>query len=391
MISVDEAQTRVLSLCRPLPAQILPLRLALGRHLAMPVAARMTQPPFDASAMDGYALPVAPLAGARFDVVGEAAAGRGHPGVLLPNTAIRIFTGAPVPQGTSHVVIQEDVTRTADQITIGPNPDPARNIRPRGQDFTESQVFAPKRLGPADLGLLAAMNIAEVPVHRRPVIALLSTGNELVPPGADPGPDQIIGSSAYALAALAETAGATPRLLPIARDDLAHVSAALDLAQDADLIVTLGGASVGDHDLIGRHAADLGLTLDFWKIALRPGKPMMAGRRGPVPVLGLPGNPVSAYVCAVLFLLPMIRAMQGDPAPLPPFQTAQLATDLPVNGPRRHYLRASHSPETGRILPAASQDSALTSVLAQANALLVHPEFSGPCRAGDTVAFLPLP
>ncbi len=391
MISVEEALAQVLHLCAPLPTEILPLRRALGRRLAAPVAARLTQPPFEAAAMDGYALPVPALPGARFDIIGQAAAGRGFDGTVGAGQAVRIFTGAPLPAGATHIVIQEDARREADQLFIGANPDSARHIRPRGQDFTLGQVFAPKVLCPADLGLLAAMNLSEVAVHRRPEVAFLSTGDELVAAGQSPGPDQIIASSALALAALAQTLGAKTRILPIARDNLDHLRAALDLTGGADLIVTLGGASLGDHDLIGRHAADLGLDLAFWKIALRPGKPMMAGRRGGVPLLGLPGNPVSAYVCAVLFMLPMLRAMQGDPRPAPRPMRSSLAQDLPACGIRRHYMRAIHDPQSGLITPQGSQDSALTWVLAQSNALLIHPENAAPMKAGEGVDYLPLP
>ncbi len=391
MITVEAALVQVLALCRALPTDVIPLRQALGRRLSEPVTARLTQPPFDASAMDGYAIPTAPHPGATFTVIGEATAGRAFATALAPGQALRIFTGAPVPQGATHVVIQEDVTRSADQITIGPNPDTARHIRPRGQDFALGQTLAPKRLGPADLGLLAAMNLASVPVHRRPVVAILSTGDELVPPGGAPGPDQIIASSALALAALAQSVGAVARILPITADSLPHLRATLELTDGADLIVTTGGASVGDHDLISRHATDLGLDLSFWKIALRPGKPMMAGRWQGVPLLGLPGNPVSAYVCAVLFLLPMLRAMQGDPQPVTAPLMARLTADLPGNGPRRHYMRAILDAATGQITAQPSQDSALTLILAQSNALLIRPEQDAPQRAGDLVPFLPLP
>ena len=391
MISVEAALAQVLALCPALPTETLALRAALGRRLSEPVTARLTQPPFDASAMDGYAIPTMPQPGANFTVVGEASAGVAYGAVLAPGQAVRIFTGAPVPQGATNVVIQEDVTRDDGRITIGPNPDSARHIRPRGQDFALGQTVTPKRLGPADLGLLAAMNLATVPVHRRPVVAVLSTGDELVPPGRTPGPDQIIASSALALAALAETAGAVTRILPIAADTLPHLRATLELTQGADLIVTTGGASVGDHDLISRHATDLGLDLSFWKIALRPGKPMMAGRWQDVPLLGLPGNPVSAYVCAVLFLLPMLRAMQGDPQPVAAPLMARLTADLPANGPRRHYMRANFDTATGRITAQPSQDSALTLILAQSNALLIRPENDAERHAGDVVPFLPLP
>ncbi len=391
MISVEDALTHVLGLCPPLETESLPLRDALGRRLSQSVAAGLTQPPFDAAAMDGYAIASLPRPGDTYRLVGEAAAGRAFERSLAPGEALRIFTGAPVPQGASHVVIQEDVTRSGTQITIGPTADQSRNIRPRGQDFAQGHRFGPKRIGPADIGLLAAMNVAMVPVHRRPVVAFLSTGDELVALGQLPGPDQIIASSAMALAALAQSQGAKVRILPIARDNLDHLKAALELSEGADLVVTLGGASVGEHDLIGRHAGDLGLTLDFWKIALRPGKPMMAGRRGQTTFLGLPGNPVSAYVCAVLFLLPMLRAFQGDPDPIAKPKMARVTTALATTGPRRHFMRAYHAEDSGEITPQASQDSALTMVLALSNALLIRPEGAGPARAGDQVPFLPLP
>lgn len=391
MISVEVALAHVLGLCTALPSEIIPLRSALGRRLSQPVIAQITQPPFDVSAMDGYAITGPATPGAQHVIVGEAAAGRAFAGQIAPGQAVRIFTGAPLPQGATHVAIQEDVTRDDDHITIGPNPDSARHIRPRGQDFAFGQSFAAKRLGPADLGLLAAMNIAQVPVFRRPVVAILSTGDELVEPGQSPGPDQIIASSALALAALIEQSGGAARILPIAPDRLDALRAMLELTEGADLIVTLGGASVGDHDLIGRHAGDLGLDLAFWKIALRPGKPMMAGRRGQTPLLGLPGNPVSAYVCAVLFLLPMLRALQGDPAPVSPPQMAVAGCDLAPNGPRRHFMRAVFAAETGAITPLPSQDSALTLALATANALLIRPEGDGPIKAGSPVPYLPLP
>lgn len=391
MISVEEALASVLRLAAPLPAETVPLRAALGRRLASPVAARLTQPPFDASAMDGYALAGDPGAGECFTVIGQAAAGTAFDGTLQAGQAVRIFTGAPVPKGATRVVIQEDVTAQGATITIGPKADTARHIRPAGQDFAQGTVFAPKLLSPGDMGLLAAMNIAELPVVRRPVVAILSTGDELVMPGQTPGPAQIIASSAIALAALAESTGARARILPIAGDRLESLRVVLDLAAGADVIVTLGGASVGDHDLIGRHAADLGLTLDFWKIALRPGKPMMAGTRAGTPLLGLPGNPVSAYVCAVLFLLPLLRHLQGDPAPEPKVHLAPTTTALAANGPRRHFMRAAIDDDTGQITVHSAQDSALTSVLALSNALLVRPESDPAREPGDRVPFLRLP
>jgi molybdopterin molybdotransferase len=244
-------------------------------------------------------------------------------------------------------------------------------------------------LRPADLAVLAAMNIADVRCARQPVVAIIATGDELVMPGEDPRPDQIVASNGFALKAMVEAEGGVARLLPIARDNELSLATVLGLAEGADLIVTIGGASVGDHDLVGRIA---GLEHSFWKLALRPGKPLMSGRLNGVPMLGLPGNPVSAIVCGHLFLLPMVRAMLGDPAPEPRSLQARLAVDLPQNGPRAHYMRARLSPGAGmpEITPFDRQDSALLSILGQADALLIRPILDGPRGSGTTVDYLPL-
>ncbi|RYI15982.1 MAG: molybdopterin molybdenumtransferase MoeA, partial [Acetobacteraceae bacterium] len=276
-----------------------------------------------------------------------------------------------------------------DRVILKEGTDGATNIRPLGQDFRAGDNLSPRRLRPNDLALLAAMNIPVVQATRRPIAALIATGDELVMPGEDPRPDQIIASNSFALKAMVEAEGGLARLLPIARDTAAELSTVLDLAEGADLIVTIGGASVGDHDLVGKAA---GLDHSFWKIAMRPGKPLMAGRLNGVPMLGLPGNPVSAIVCGHLFLLPMIRAMLGRPNPGPQPRAARLATDLPANGPRAHYMRARLTPTDGRpdITPFDRQDSALLSILGQADALLIRPVDAPACRAGDTVSYLPL-
>lgn len=383
MISVDEALARCLALVTPLSSEVIALRHGAGRMMAAPVTARLTQPPFDASAMDGYAL--GSLAGT-YQLIGEAAAGHAFDGHLAPNQAIRIFTGAPVPAGAVTVTMQEEVIRDGDQITVA-NPAMGANIRPKGQDFTAGDSLAPRPLRPADLALLAAMNIPEIAVHRRPVVAIIATGDELVMPGADPRPDQIIASNSFALAAMVESAGGIARMLPIARDDKDALKYVFSLATGADLIVTIGGASVGDHDLVGAVAADLGLERAFWQIAMRPGKPLMAGRVMGSAMLGLPGNPVSAIVCAHLFMIPMLRALQGLP-PLPPPLTARLGADVAPTGPRAHYMRA-HLVE-GVITPFARQDSALLSVLTTANALLIRPLGDQARAAGDQVSYLPL-
>ena len=389
MISVEEALHRCLALATPLPAETVPLAQAAGRWMTVPAVARRDQPPFPASAMDGYAVKGDPKTGDSFAVIGEAGAGHAFDGTVGPGQAVRIFTGAPVPDGATRVVIQEDVSRDGDRITVKSGADAGPHIRPLGQDFREGESLSPRRLRPNDLALLAAMNIPAIAATRKPVVALVATGDELVMPGEDPAPDQIIASNSFALKAMIEAEGGEARLLPIARDNEAELLTVLGLAESADLIVTIGGASVGDHDLVGRVA---GLEHSFWKLALRPGKPLMAGRLNGVPMLGLPGNPVSAIVCGHLFLLPMVRAMLGDPAPAPQPRQARLSVDLPANGPRAHYMRARLTPGDGlpEIAPFDRQDSALLSILGQADALLIRPVDAPPCRAGDTVPYLPL-
>lgn len=392
MISVEEALARVLALATPLAAETVPLAEAAGRWMCAPATARRDQPPFAASAMDGYAVAGDPQAGESFAVIGEAGAGHGFAGTLAAGQALRIFTGAPVPDGATRVIIQEDVTTTGDRITLNVAAGSNANIRPIGNDFRIGDTLSPRLLRPSDLALLAAMNIPQVPVTRRPAVALIATGDELVMPGETPGPDQIIASNSFALKAMAEAAGAEARLLPIARDTEADLRTVFDLAADADLIVTIGGASVGDHDLVGRVAQSLGLERAFYKIAMRPGKPLMAGRLRGVPMLGLPGNPVSAIVCGYLFLLPLIRAMLGDPAPAPRTRRAVLSEPVGPTGPRTHYMRATVVPGSGvpQITPFTRQDSALLSVLTQSNALLIRPLGDGARAAGEEVDYLPL-
>lgn len=392
MLTVEEALSKLFALCPVLPAETVPLRKAAGRVLVEDVVARLTQPPFAASAMDGYAIREADHAtGKRLAVIGEAAAGRGFAGRVGAGQAVRIFTGAPVPEGAERVVLQEDVTREGNEITLGGKLEAGANIRPAGQDFRlGNRIAAPRRLRPADLGLAAAMNVAELCVARRPVVALIATGDELVMPGEEPGPDQIVASNSFALAAMAEAEGAEVRLLPIARDNEESLRYTFSLAADADLIVTIGGASVGDHDIVGKVAGDLGLDRAFWRIAMRPGKPLMAGKIGRSVMLGLPGNPVSSIVCAHLFMLPMIRAMQGLPARAAMRLRARLAAPVAANGPREHYMRARLRPGAGlpEILPFDRQDSALLSILSEADALLVRPIGDGPRPAGEEVEYI---
>lgn len=389
MISVEVALTRCLALVAPLPPQTVPLAEAAGRWMCAPAVATRDQPPFAASAMDGYAVQGNPGPDDNFLVIGEAGAGHAFTGQVGPGQAVRIFTGAPVPEGATRVIIQEDVVRLDDRILLKDGLDTATHIRPLGQDFHAGDSLSPRRLRANDLALLAAMNIPAVQATRKPVVAIIATGDELVMPGEDPRPDQIIASNSFALKAMVEAEGGQARLLPIARDTAEELATVLDLAAGADLIVTIGGASVGDHDLVGKTA---GLEHSFWKLALRPGKPLMAGRLNGVPMLGLPGNPVSAIVCGHLFLLPMIRAMLGQPDPAPTPRKARLTVDLPPNGPRAHYMRARLTQSGGMpdIAPFDRQDSALLSILGQADALLIRPIDAPACRAGDTVDYLPL-
>ena len=388
MISVDDALDLVLALGTPLETETVPLRHAAGRVLAQSVAARRDQPPFAASAMDGYAIKsVEADLHVQLKVIGEAAAGHRFQGSVGAGQAVRIFTGAPVPDGADFVVIQEDVERKGDLITLSTDPERNPNIRPAGTDFIKgTELSAPRRLTAQDVALLASMNIAEVPVSRKPVVALISTGDELVLPGQEPGPDQIIASNTFGLAAMLDRIGAHPRILPIARDTEAALKATFALAEDADLIVTIGGASVGDHDLVGDVAESLGMERAFYKIAMRPGKPLMAGRMGHAAMIGLPGNPVSAMVCGHVFIAPLIAKMQGlgDTRPAP--QTATLIEPIPENGPRAHYMRAIV--EGGRVTVFDRQDSSLLTVLSQANALVIRPPHDPALPAGADISFI---
>lgn len=390
MISVAQALDHLFALADTLPVEHVPLRAAAGRVLAMDVTTQRTQPPFAASSMDGYALKgVEADLHAQFKVVGASAAGHRWTGALKPGQCVRIFTGAPVPDGADKVVIQEDVSRSGDMISITSEPGEKDNIRPAGVDFAAGMVMtAPRVLTAGDIALLASMNIADIPVRRAPVVALISTGDELVVPGEAPGPDQIIASNTYGLAALLEQIGAIPRILPIARDTDLSLRTVFALTSGADLIVTIGGASVGDHDLVASVAGDLGMDQAFYKVAMRPGKPLMAGRLNGVAMVGLPGNPVSAMICGTVFLTPMIRAMQGLGHTPMARQQMPLGSDLPANGPREHYMRACI--KTGRVHDAGAQDSSLLSVLARADALIVRAPNDDARSPGDLVDVIPL-
>ena len=395
LLAVDEALARLLDGVAPLASESVPLEAAHGRVLAEPIAARLTQPPFDASAMDGYAVRAvdAAVAGSKLTVVGESAAGRGYSGSVGPGQAIRIFTGAATPAGADAVVIQEDTARDGATVILTQATCLGENIRVRGKDFAVGQPLLPAghRLTARDLMLAASSGHGALPVRRRPRVAILATGDELVPPGAAPGPDQIVSSIPIGLASMIASAGGDAVPLGIARDTLADLDTKIAAAAGADILVTIGGASVGDHDLVQKALAARDLNLAFWRVAMRPGKPLMYGKLGEQRVLGLPGNPVSATLCAQIFLLPLIRALQGA-EPRVALTAGVLASPLPANGPRQHYIRARivtpGSPPTVEPLP--SQDSSLVATLARADCLIVQPAHGPELAAGETVQLLPL-
>lgn len=384
LLSVADAQARLLDGVVALAAETLPLREAVGGVLAEDVVARLTQPPFAASAMDGYAIRWPDRAGP-WRVIGEAAAGRGFAGRVGAGEAARIFTGAPLPEGADTVVVQEEVAREGDTARLtgeGP-PREGAHIRPAGLDFTVGAVVgqAGQPVTPARAGLLAAAGHGEVAVHHRPRVVLLATGDELVPPGTVPQADQIVSSNGVMLAGLLRAYDIIDGgIVPDTREALA---AAIQSA-DADVLVTIGGASVGDHDLVVPVLQDLGAEIGFWKVALRPGKPMLSGRLGAMRIVGLPGNPVSAYVCAFLFVVPLLRALMGERDVLPPLFAASLGAALPANGPRQDYLRCVATP--GPVVTAANrQDSAMLGLLAGSNALIVRLPYAPAADAGETV------
>jgi molybdopterin molybdotransferase len=392
LISVDEALARILDGVTPTEPETISILDAADRVLAEDVAAKLTQPPFTASAMDGYAIKAADLASipARLKVVGSSAAGRGHRGRLAAREAVRIFTGAPLPEGADTVVIQENTERDGDDVIVREPAKPMANVRARGADFTQGQILLRKgrSLDAHALTLAAAMGHDTLAVRRKPVVAMLATGDELVPPGTTPGPNQIVSSNPIGLAAIVTKAGGMPRLLGIAKDAEAVIQAKIAEAAGADVLVTIGGASVGDHDLVAPALTARGMKLDFWKVALRPGKPLLYGRLENSRVLGLPGNPVSALICARVFLVPLIRALLGSTAPLRKRETARLVGRLETNGPRLHFMRATlgrtaDGELTVEALP--SQDSSLLSALAAADCLIVRPPDAPAASAGSEV------
>lgn len=394
LLPVADALSQVLAGVRQaLPAETVPLAEAHGRRLAADLAAMRTQPPAPLSAMDGYALRRADIetVPATLTLIGSSAAGHGFSGKVGPGETVRIFTGAPLPEGTDTIVIQEDTEVDGERITMKESEPLGRHVRVAGLDFKKGDVLLKKgrRLGPAELALAAAMNHAVVEVARKPLVALLATGDELVPPGVEPGPDQIVASNNFAVAAYVEKAGGAVLDLGIARDNFPEIEAAIRRARNAgaDVLVTLGGASVGEHDLVQQALKNEGMDLGFWRIAMRPGKPLMHGAIGDMRVLGLPGNPVSAIVCAILFLVPLVKALTGDvEAASDGTIPARLGADMGKNDTRQDYVRAriaGLNDGNPVATPFSRQDSSMLGVLAESQGLIVRPPFAEPAKAGD--------
>ncbi|MFH1796151.1 MAG: gephyrin-like molybdotransferase Glp [Pseudomonadota bacterium] len=390
LMPVPEALTRLLDGAAPLSGETVTIDKAAWRVLASDIAALRTQPPFDASAMDGYAVRATDVASApvSLKIIGEAPAGKGFKGQVGPGEAVRIFTGAPVPQGADAVLIQENARAVSPVEVEALEPVAVlRNIRRAGLDFRKDEPLleAGRILDAAALSLAAAANHATLSVVRRPIVAILATGDELLPPGSETGPDQIIASNAYGVAAIVERTGGVPLDLGIVRDDRTAIDAAVRRAIDAgaDIIVTLGGASVGDHDLVREVLTSAGMSLDFWKIAMRPGKPLMFGRLGEVRVLGLPGNPVASLVCSHLFVAPLVARLAGRPYAVD-LRDAVLGVGMNGNDQREDYVRARAEWRDGQLvaLPFAVQDSSMLRTLAEANVLIVRPPFAPAAPAG---------
>jgi molybdopterin molybdotransferase len=396
LLSVAEALARVTQGLEPLESERVKLEQARGRVLAEDIAAHLTQPPFDASAMDGYAVRAADVAvlPATLRLIGEALAGRGFDGEVKQGEAVRIFTGAPVPKGADTVAIQENTEVAPGVVTVN-DAAPRRHIRPRGQDFTKGEVLlrAGTRLGPRELMLAAAMNHAELPVRRKPKVAILATGDEVVPPGTALDRDQIVSSVPAGLAALIEAQGGEPMSLGIAQDSAESIVTLAGTGSAADILVTVGGASVGERDLVSAALRSEGMELDFWKIAMRPGKPLLYGRLGNQRVLGVPGNPVAALICGLVFLVPMLHRLLGLREGARGPHEAVLGQALEANGPREHYMRAASTwrPNGERLVtPLAAQDSALMADFARADCLIVRPPDAPALAAGERVTIIQL-
>lgn len=386
MIALEEAQRRLLALAKPVPAETIPLHAAAGRYAAADILAQRTQPVRDLSAMDGYAVRFADGPGP-WRLIGQSAAGAAFSGALGPGDTVRIFTGAPLPQGADTVIMQEDMRAEGDIIRLAAPLDlvAGRHVRKAGEDFATGDllVSAGEQLTPARIALAAMGGHGNVSVRRPIRVAILSTGDELVPLGAPVRDDQIPASNSVMLHALLSAPAGITTDHGIVRDDLATLTAVFASLADADIILSTGGASVGDHDHVKPALEAAGAQIDFWKIAMRPGKPLMAGQLGKALVLGLPGNPVSAFVTAILFAQPLIAALSGAPEPLPQRHKAILGSALPAVTNRTDHIRAILT--DGQATPIGMNDSAALRALARANALIVRPADSPAAQAGDEV------
>ncbi len=394
MISIEDARARILAAFAPVGAETVALAEACGRISAAAVIARRTQPPADVSAMDGYAVRAEDARdGATLRVIGSAPAGHPFAGRIGAGETVRIFTGSILPEGADAVLLQEDAEVEGETVRVRESARPGRHIRRMGEDFARDEpiIAAGRRLSPRDIGLAAAANHPWLQVHRRPRVAVLATGDEIALPGEPIPQGGIVSSNAHALAAMLTSLGAVASVLPIAADDPDAIAQAADAARGFDLLLTTGGASVGAHDLVQAGLARRGLAVDFWKIAMRPGKPLMFGRLGEMPVLGLPGNPVAAFVCGLLFVRPAVLRLAGlAGAPLP-MVTAETATSLAANDRRFDFLRARLRDEPGGrcvVEAFAVQDSAMQAVLARADALILRPPFAPALAAGAAVEII---
>jgi molybdopterin molybdotransferase len=400
MISVDEALDRILAPLSRMPSETISFEDAAGRVLAAPVRATRAQPPCDVSAMDGYALRAEDAAQVpcEFDVIGTSQAGQSFVGDVGNGQAVRIYTGAAVPASVDTIVLQEDTEDAGERrIRLLEAASSDAHIRRKGVDFDDGEIVieAGKRLTPRDVALLASANATQIEVARRPTVAILPTGDELVEPGDEPRPEGIVSSTPYALAAYIKAWGGKAQILPIVRDNPADLTDAARKTESADFVVTLGGASVGDRDLVRSVLGDEGLEIEFWKVAIRPGKPLINGTLNGRPFLGLPGNPVSALVCAILFLRPALGVMCGQPRESlePRLLAAEITVPLRANGKRQDYMRGTFAAGADGKLTATPfelQDSSVQSLLAAANCLIVRPPGQSALEAGDTVQIIPL-
>jgi molybdopterin molybdotransferase len=392
---VEEAKAQILAGASPLAVEKVAIGSAHGRVLARDLAARRDQPPFDASAMDGYAVNSGHAeVGSKLKIIGVSSAGHGFKRALGPSHAVRIFTGAPVPARADAILIQENATEEDGAVLVKSSVMPGQHIRPRGLDFRKGDILlhAGQRLSARDIGLAAAMNLAQLPVCRKPLVALLATGDELVEPGQRPTADQISSSNTLALAAFVEWAGGQPLLLGTVKDSVREIRAAIRRARAADVLITSGGASVGEHDLVRQALGEEGISLAFWKIAMRPGKPLMFARRKKQRIIGLPGNPVSALVCARVFIKPLLHRLLGIVSE-DPILLASLAAPMRANDERQEYARGRlKKGQDGSlsVVPFPAQDSSMLAVLARADCLIIRPPHAPAAEAGQKVEIVPI-